>query len=289
FRSIGVKAGAVAGRRLLALAAAVALAAAAAPPLAAASFTAQDGLAHPAGGTALVYREQHFLRVEAGRPLERLVVYRCPAGAAFARKHLDYAVSILAPDFRLDDHRSGYREGMRRRAGRVELYFRPPAGGTEKQVALPTAPGVADAGFDEFVRANWQPLLAGRDLPLRFAVPSRLRAMDFAVRKTGSARIAGEDAVVFRLRLDGLLSLVAPHIDVAYGARSRRLLRFEGLSNMRDASGRRQLNLRIDFPQPAQAASEAQWQAALAEPLAARCESGQQADTSSVRTPQSSG
>lgn len=212
------------------------------------------------------------------------MLYRCPGGRAFARKRLDYAASAQAPDFQLDDARSGYREGLRRREAAVALYFRPQAGAAEQSATLARAPAVADAGFDEFIRAHWQPLLAGEALPLQFALPSRLRAMDFSVRRAGSARIGGEAAAVFRLRLDGLLGLVAPHIDVSYGLRSRRLLRFEGLGNLRDARGGRQLDVRIDFPRPAVAATEAQWQAALAEPLADRCESGQAADTSPVRT-----
>lgn len=264
---------------------ALALALTAGAPVQAAVYSAQEGLARAPGAEALAFREQHFLRTQAGRPLERLVVYRCPAGPAFARKRLDYLASTQAPEFQLEDRRSGYREGMRRRDGRVELFFRAARSGAERRALLRAAPGVADAGFDEFVRANWQSLLEGRTLPLRFAVPSRLRTMDFAVSKRGLARVGGEEAVLFRLRLDGLLGLVAPHIDVAYGLRNRRLLRFEGLSNMRDARGDRQLSLHIDFPAPPRPVAAAQWQAALAEPLAASCGSGQQADTSPVRTP----
>lgn len=265
---------------------ALALALAAAPTLQAADYSAQEGLARPPGADGLVFREQHFLRAESGRPLERLVVYRCPAGPAFARKRLDYLASTQAPEFHLEDRRSGYREGMRRRDGRVELFFSAARGGAEKRALQRAGPAVADAGFDEFVRANWQELLDGRTLPLQFAVPSRLRSMEFTVAMRGRTRVASEEAVQFRLRLDGLLGLVAPHIDVAYGLRSRRLLRFEGLSNMRDARGNKQLTLRIDFPAPARAIDAAQWQAALAEPLAASCGSGQRADTSPLRTPQ---
>jgi hypothetical protein len=277
------------GDAATACAAALLLLAGPAPGARAAVLSTQEGLARPPGGKALVHREQHLLRADGDRLLERLVVYRCPGGAAFARKRIDYAASELAPSFQLDDARSGYREGLRRRDGRVELYFRASGKDAEQRAALAAAPGVADAGFDEFVRAHWGELLAGSALPLQFAVPSRLRAMDFSVRKVGAARVDGEDALLFRLRLDGLLGFVAPHIDVAYGTRSRRLLRFEGLSNMRDARGRQQLDLRIDFPRPAQPVAEAQWQAALAEPLAARCESGQQADNGGVRTPRGSG
>ncbi len=247
----------------------------------------QEALARSPSGDGLLYREQHLLRLRAGRPLERLVLYRCPTGAAFARKRVDYAVSATAPAFALEDARSGYREGLRRTPAGEELYFRERSGASEQRALLPAPADVADAGFDEFVRAHWPALAAGATLPLRFSVPSRLRAMDFRVRRVddGALRVDGVAAVQFRLRLDGLLGFVAPHIDVAYDARSHRLLRFEGLGNLRDARAREQLVVRIDFPAPARPAAEAQWGAALSEPLVARCESGQAADSPGVRTP----
>ena len=78
---------------------------------------------------------------------------------------------------------------------------------------------------------------------------------------------------MFRLKLDGLLGLVAPSIDVSYGQASQRLLRFQGLSNLRDDAGKQQLVARIDFPKPAAASDESRWLAAAAAPLSA-CRTG---------------
>jgi hypothetical protein len=252
---------------------------------AAETLTQQQAQAHALAGDDLLYREEHLLRSRDGRPLERLVLYRCPGGAAFARKHVDYSVSASAPAFALEDARAGYREGMRRARELTSLYFRAKAAEAEQQIALPAPPTVADAGFDEFIRAHWDALAAGESLPLAFAVPARLRAMDFRVRRSGEARVGGEQALVFRLRLEGLLGFVAPHIDVAYGARSRRLLRFEGLGNLRDPDNAGQWQVRNDFPEPAAPAPPGRWPQALAEPLVRRCESGQQADSPGGRTP----
>jgi hypothetical protein len=46
------------------------------------------------------------------------------------------------------------------------------------------------------------------------------------------------DTLSIRLEVDNwFLRLFAPHIDVEYGFRQRRLLRYEGISNLEDASG----------------------------------------------------
>jgi hypothetical protein len=276
----------VPGRILPALLAALlALAPVPAAAAAAATLSRQFARAQPPGGGALLYREQHLLRSLGGRPLERLVLYRCPDGRAFARKHVDYAASASAPAFALEDARFGYREGMARPATGVLLYVRERAGAAEKRTSLAVAPGVADAGFDEFVRAHWTALVAGETLSLRFAVPARGEAMDFRVRQVGAVQVDGVAAQRFRLRLEGLLGFVAPHIDVDYDARSRRLLRFEGLANLRDPDNDGQWRVRIDFPDPARPAPAPEWAAAASEPLVSRCESGQQADSPAARTP----
>lgn len=259
--------------------AAGAAAASEAPALA---FSTELGEARDPASGRLLYREQHWLRRDAaGRLRGRLVLYRCPDGQAFARKRMDYADAPLAPAFDLDDARTGYREGLRRLPA-PRLYVRSARGAAERSAALADAGVVADAGFDEFVRAHWATLAAGTATPLQFAVPARLRSYRFSLARTGTARIAGEDALLLRLRLDGLLAWFAPHLDVAYGLRSRRLLRFEGVSNLPDPAGGRNWLARIDFPAPARAAAPAAWGEALATPLG-NCPVSRAADSASGR------
>lgn len=241
-----------------------------APASALASLTFEEGVAREPDSDRLLYLEQHLVRRADGEPTERLVIYRCGDGTPFARKRVDYRGSAVAPEFVFEDARLGYGEGLRRRTGIEQVWVREGKGAAERSAALEDdARLVADAGFDEFIRDHWTPLVAGESVPLRFAVPSRLQSLGFKVDRQGSTEFAGEPAESFRLRLGGLLGWLAPHIDVAYGRDSRRLLRFEGLSNLRTDDGESQLVARIEFPTPARAASEAQWQAFAGQPLSA--------------------
>lgn len=250
-----------------------------------ASLLYQEGQARAPATLAPLYQEQHWLRMDGARPSERLVVYRCPDGTAFARKRIDYRASLVAPEFRLIDVRSGYQEGLRRLAGGgTSLWVRTGMSAAERSAAVDNANLVADAGFDTFIDRHWQMLVAGRGVALAFALPSRLQSLDFRVARVGQTQLDGEPAWIFRLRLGGWLGWIAPHIDVVYGQRSRRLLRFEGLSNLRDDRGETPLLARIDFPLPARIDSEARWQEALAEPLSACRVGGQSADSRTVAT-----
>lgn len=226
---------------------------------------AYQGEARRPDGGALLYEEHHLLKADGGAPRERLVLYRCPDGAAFARKTVRYGASSQAPEFDLRDARFGYREGFELGSSFVQR---------SAKAALQRAPVAAhdmvvDAGFDEFVRAHWDALQRGDAVRLDFLVPSRLAVYGFTLRRLRGETLDGEAATVFRLALSGVFGWFADAIEVSYRDHDRRLMRFDGLSNIRrDAS--ENLVARIEFPlERERPASEADWQAALREPLAA--------------------
>jgi hypothetical protein len=215
-------------------------------------------------GTPL-YREEHLVRQSEGRLDERLVLYRCLDGSAFARKRVRYGEHPSAPSFLLEDARSGYREGAERTGDGLRVAWTAP-GEAEAAAQLPPGPVVADAGFDEWVRASWEPLTGGQSQSMQFLVPSRLRAYRFEVSPVDSGN---EGLRAFRLRLGGWLGWLVPSIEVAYDAQTRRLVRFEGLSNLRDDAGDAPLKVRIEFPDPPMPVQPSIFDRALAEPLVA--------------------
>jgi hypothetical protein len=194
----------------------------------------------------LLYRESHYLfQDEDGAG--RLVLYRCPDGAPFARKYVYYGEQPQAPVFALRDARIGYREGLRRDALGPQVYVQNGTDDKEKRALIDAVPDmVADAGFDEYVRRYWDVLQRGETMRFPFLVPSRLQVMDFKVRKHRSEGEGEARWSVFRLQLGSWWAFVLPHIDVAYRDHDQRLMRFEGLTNIRDGSGRN-LSARIEF------------------------------------------
>jgi hypothetical protein len=212
---------------------------------------------------AALYREEHLVRLADGRAEERLVMYRCLDGSAFARKRVRYANDPFAPSFLLEDARSGYREGAERTADGLRVAWTGP-GEDESAAVVDAGALVADAGFDEWVRSAWEPLAAGETRSLDFLVPSRLRTYRFEVE---AIAIDDPELRAFKLRLGGWFGRLLPSIKVAYEADSRRLVRFEGLSNLRDDAGDAQMKVRIDFPEPPSPSDTATFDRALSEPL----------------------
>jgi len=245
--------------------------------LAAMSAVAQYGVftgyARDPESKTLLYVESHYVK-DLGAPSEqRIVLYRCSKqGPVFARKQLDYSQQRLAPEFRFEDGRLGYLEGLRREGANTEVYLREAATAAERSARLARGKSiVADAGFDEFVRENWSKLEAGESLRFSFLVPSRLDYLSFKVKKVGETRIDGEPASVIQLNLSGVLGWFLSNIEVSYRQRDRALMRYAGVTNVRDLDSQNVVAL-IDFPAAERRLTGPLDFAALAsQPLVSRC------------------
>ncbi|SOU07843.1 hypothetical protein [Xanthomonas arboricola] len=230
-------------------------------PLSAAAVTRVDGDAFDGDSGALRYRESHWLLDDGGR----VVLYRCPDGRPFARKQVDGGGS--SPDFSLIDGRDGYRQGVRQRNGVREMFQQEP-GKAEQRTPLPAddGPRVIDAGFDAYLRSNWE-ALASAPQRVDFVLPSLQRQLAFRVERIGDT--GGERR--FRLSLDAWYGVAVPSLEVRYAIADKRLLQFRGVGNLRDERGRYP-HVRIVFPDTAARAVGAdELRQAREQPLAKSC------------------
>jgi hypothetical protein len=228
-----------------------------------------EGKASAADGH-LMYTESHWIYDDGGNP-SRLVLYRCPDSKPFARKTLHDDGSAQAPDFELDDGRTGYREGVRRAGGKREVFVRDSKSASERTAALDTSPmPVIDAGFDAYIRAHWDSMGKDGDT-LPFLVPSRLDTLNFRVKRQADVRIEGRAARRYRLGLDSMIGFALPHLDVAYDAKTHELLSFDGIANIRSSSGKNvSANILFD-PSKNQEVGRADLDAAAKAPLDGQC------------------
>ena len=191
-----------------------------------------------------LYGEHHVLMLNGARPIERTILYTCADGSAFARKRVRY-LQAEAPDFFLDDASNGMQEGVRSEGAARSMFFKPKRAEAEKSAPLPAVPGlVVDAGFDTFIQAHWAELMRGLSVPLPFLVLSRLQVMNFEVQHLRADRFDGRPTEVFRMKLAGILGVLFSGIEVTYDSADHLLMRYQGLSDLRDASGN---NLQVDI------------------------------------------
>lgn len=220
----------------------------------------------------VLYREEHLVqRAADGDPMRRLVMYRCPDGAAFGRKTLEYGSNPFVPTFRMEDARWDYVEQLQSSGDGLQLTVQRAGEPVQTgQIAVDDAVLVADAGYDEFVRQRWGELMTGEKVRLDFIVPSRLTYYGFAVQKTGEEKVDDGELKVFKLGLSGFFRIFLPDIEVAYDAETRELRRFVGLTNIRNVEDKN-VEARISFPRGAEVVEAERAASAGGEPLSGRC------------------
>lgn len=200
---------------------------------------------------AELYSEHHRERWQEDRLLDATVEYRKPGGEVFATKDLSYEAGVTTPSFEMEDHRNGDRAGAEVDGDAVTL-FTQESGEAEadgERMKLP-ASAVIDAGFAYFVTRQWDRLTAGETVPLDFAVPARHRFVAFRALKTDEGTSQGR--AILRVRMqpsNPIFRLLVDPIDLTFDRETRRLLVFEGLSDIEDDEGDSQ-KVRIVFDYP---------------------------------------
>jgi hypothetical protein len=183
------------------------------------------------------------------------VRYWAPDGAAIAYKTLDFSDSDFAPSVRQADfrHRRGFevsRDGDELMVRKLKLAAAAPLESPSAGRATAVEYGdnlVVDAGFDRYVQARWERLIAGRTVRFDFLQIDKARVIPLKLKMKKCA--AQFDVVVrcFSLNIDNLLlSRFVKPILLTYDVTQRRLLRYNGLGQLagRDGKG---LVVQIDY------------------------------------------
>jgi hypothetical protein len=171
------------------------------------------GRAFDAGSGDFLYSEHHFC---AHDMLACVVNYRDSDGQLIASKTLDFSVGRYQPTLQMRDFRSS-----------LEYSFN-----TSEREDL-----VVDAGFDNFVRGNWDVLDEGEVVNFPFKVlgidsPLEMRALR---DRTGDCN---DKQLCLKVTLDSwFLGLLVDPIKLSYSKEGRRLLRFQGVSNILGPGG----------------------------------------------------
>jgi hypothetical protein len=211
-----------------------------------------SGTAYSLDDNQVLYREDHTLTMKDGQPIERTTLYYDADNQLFAEKNNRYRSQFnnpdsnnadsnnadsdnpATPDFMLTDDRYGYSESMEQDGKRWRVEYKEPEESGNKILSKPDYTPVIDAGFDEFVRAHWNDLMEGDTVNFSFAVPSRLEWIDF--RLIPLAQKDGTLTVEMRLKSRWIAWLLDP-VFLSYDIKSKRLLTYRGLTNIRTIDG----------------------------------------------------
>ncbi len=184
------------------------------------------GKAFERGSDRLLYEEHHFCNEDTSLCQ---VFYLNATGDLFARKDIEYQKAPSAPGLLFRDFRKD-----------LEIRIDP-----SEDSEL-----VVDAGFDNYVRQRWGELSGGESIRFPFLIAGRDRplAMRAGPDKDDECE---ESTVCLEIELDSwLLGMIVDPIELTYDRDTRRLLRFQGISNLKDdEGGSQQVDIRYQYPQ----------------------------------------
>lgn len=163
-----------------------------------------------------------------------LVLYELE-GVVFARKSVLYSQQPYQPQIEQIDNRSGERRVAQRQADTWQIEYR-----KNEHAKVKTgreklgSNGVVDAGFNRFVKSNWETLQNGERLVVDFlSIPHR-RAIELQIARASCALSRPLETVCFRVRVNNaFLRLVTGELNLEYNDK-KQLVRFSGVVNIQD-------------------------------------------------------
>jgi len=208
-------------------------------PLAASNTIGQTvGSAYDLESDELLYRETHCVSED---DLAREVIYQDAGGKLIAYKKLDYSSGATTPSFVQKNYYSGELVEVALDEGVVSMAVTDSSSGealkSSEENPGQKLPLVIDAGFDVFVRQNWDSLVAGESLRFQFPLSDRASLIELRIQPLGCSYPTQSDQC-FRLDVaNWLLRMLVKPIELGYDSDQRQLTRFRGLSNIGDENG----------------------------------------------------
>lgn len=190
------------------------------------------GEAFRQGTDELLYRELHHYELSDTGELEHQVTYTQPNGDPWANKTIFYNGRITAPSFELVDTLNSESLNVSVADDTLTIAHTKNQQ-VQKQQLDAQLPLVVDAGFDPFVRQQWQSLSAGESETFYFLLPRREKLVQLKLSPK-SCRDA-DSAQHFCLSLDinnWLLRMLVDSIELTYSRADQRLTRYQGVSNL---------------------------------------------------------
>ena len=185
----------------------------------------------------LLYSETHCGIDEFARE----VIYLHRDGSLIAHKALDYQSGPTTPSF--VQHNIQAQEKIKVSFDQQEVSMSVTVSGDEELenkypvVDSDTTPLVIDAGFDVFIRDNWDKLVSGQAREFQFPLASRSSMISLQVKPSRCSYETETDQCFSLEPANWFFRMLASPVELGYDANLARLTRYRGLSNINDETG----------------------------------------------------
>jgi len=196
-------------------------------------------------GDAFGLKSNDFLYSETYCGISELaseVIYQDPDGTLLAHKKLDYLSGPTTPSFVQHNIQANEKIAVSFDQQAVSMSV---TDSTNREIENVSSvidtdgtPLVIDAGFDVFIRNNWDKLVAGKTREFQFPLASRSSLVSLQVKPSVCSYESEADQCFTLEPANWFFRMLASPIELGYDANLARLTRYRGLSNINDESGK---------------------------------------------------
>jgi len=187
----------------------------------------------------VVYLEQHSVEIQGNKAIRSETIYKKPDGLVIGKLTNDYSKSVNVPEYLMEDMVTKNKHGIRHQDKKI-LMFNQDDGKREetKEIAEDVSEGellVAGQGLHYYLVLKMDEVIQKGKLTLKFMIPGQLDVYEFKLKVFKVM----DNKVEFEVMINNwFLKLFAPKLKMIYELKSRRLLSYEGLSNLKGADGK---------------------------------------------------
>lgn len=189
----------------------------------------------------LVYIEKHEVNYQDKLVSSKVRYLRPDSDEILAELEINYAPSQILPNSKFQDLRTSRVNEISwiEEEQKIKVSSREDKDSDLKSTTIDVSQNLLSAhGINNFIRQNFDELSKeGASKKFKFVVPIRQEAYDFKVLPSK----INETEVVFTIKVNNwFIRMFAPEIRLVFDKETKRIIRFEGLSNITKADGETQ-------------------------------------------------
>lgn len=182
-----------------------------------------------------LYTEVHEQNLASDGAVQTgVTTYYDPQGREIARKTLDYRGNRTVPVYRMDIPALRYAEGISSNTPQAVLFKRDRDQEERKTLPLDDGLVAADAGFNQLLQDQLSAILKGDTVRFGLIVAGRTDRYRFRASKVSEQTVGGQAILRILVEPDSMLRVLVPPIALSYSIKDKRLLSYQGVSNILD-------------------------------------------------------
>lgn len=191
----------------------------------------------------VAYTEKHRVEYfDDGKIQNAETRYESPEGKLIALLKSDFSQSVTVPDHVVEDFRSGNVQGLRRENGKIVLFDKEKNKSERTRVLVDKDAEkrilVGCQGLNYYLLSRLDGTDTIQSLPLRFLIPGELDYFDFDMKEIPQSN---KNLAEFEISVKSwFLRIFAPKLLVKYDRKTKRLIWYQGLSNIKNDKGENQ-------------------------------------------------